>query len=346
VYPLPNGMFAPRNHWYVAAWSDQVTREPLERWILGDLVVLYRRADGGAVALQGRCPHRHFPLGKSRVVGDNIQCRYHGMTFAPDGGCVLIPSQDAIPAASRIRSYPVVERWEWIWIWTGDPELCDESLIPDHDALGLMEPNNNILPLAHHYLEGRHMLVHDNLLDLTHLAYLHEGSLGSPEAATVEESRSETERSVGSHRVIRNVPPVQHFAKILQYDGMVDRYYGGDFLAPSLYAFYDDFYPAGGDTPLMKGRVFHAITPGTEHTTHYFFASGRDKPSDLPKEHHVAAANRVLTEDALAIEEIEKMLQVYPEVKDVLLRADATCMRGRRLMQRLIEAERRQGAAA
>ena len=72
--PLWDGLFAPQNRWYIAAWSSEVTREPMERWLLDEPVALYRKEDGQAVALGGRCPHRSFPLGRSRVVGNNIQC--------------------------------------------------------------------------------------------------------------------------------------------------------------------------------------------------------------------------------------------------------------------------------
>ena len=83
MYPLAEGMFAPKNQWYVVAWSDEVTREPIERFILDEPIALYRKRDGSPVALHGRCPHRSFPLGRSRVVDDNIQCGYHGITCGP-----------------------------------------------------------------------------------------------------------------------------------------------------------------------------------------------------------------------------------------------------------------------
>ena len=92
MYPLKDGLFAPRNQWYIAAWSSEVGRQPIERWILDQPVAMYRREDGAPVALHGRCPHRSFPLGRSRVDGDNLQCGYHGISFRPDGSCASIPT--------------------------------------------------------------------------------------------------------------------------------------------------------------------------------------------------------------------------------------------------------------
>ena len=111
MYPLSDGLIAPQNQWYVAAWSSDVTREPIERWILDEPVAFYRKQDGTPVALDGRCPHRSFPLGKSRVVGDTIQCGYHGIQFGPDGYGVMVPSQAHVPRVCKVRAYPLVERW-------------------------------------------------------------------------------------------------------------------------------------------------------------------------------------------------------------------------------------------
>ena len=88
---------------------EEFKGELLSRWILGEPVVMYGTEAGEAVALDGRCPHRHFPLGKSRLKGDTIQCLYHGIAFGPDGQCVNVPSQAHAPRSYRVRKYPIVE---------------------------------------------------------------------------------------------------------------------------------------------------------------------------------------------------------------------------------------------
>ena len=48
----------------------------------------------------------------------------------------------------------------------------------------------------------------------------------------------------------------------------------------------------------------------------------------------------VLDEDIYAVEQIERMIKsAGQEVKDVLLRADANCVAGRRLIERMIVAD-------
>src|SRR5688572_17787209 len=120
-----------RNQWYVAASAEEIGRALTGRWICGEPVVLYRTEAGQPVILDDRCPHRRYALSKGRLIGDVVQCGYHGMEFGADGKCVRIPGQTNIPPRLRARVYPVAERDGWIWMWVGDPVLADHSKIPD-----------------------------------------------------------------------------------------------------------------------------------------------------------------------------------------------------------------------
>ena len=345
MYSLAEHMFAPWNQWYLAALSEEVTRKPLERWILNSPLVFYRQENGEVAAIDGRCPHRHFPLSAGELVGDNLRCGYHGLTFSPKGECVSIPSQPTIPSACHIKSYRTVERWKWIWIWPGDQELCDESLIPDHQAMDLDKPEFNIEPKAYFLLKSRYMLMHDNLLDLTHLAYLHSSTIGDKEIAEANLERTQTEWTQSCKSVVRSVYSQDYFKKLMGYTGLVDRRWGSTFFAPSLHFIHEDFYSPGqspeeGNDSLMRGRIFHAVTPATKDTAHYFFASGRDKSTGDDLATLIKAVMPVLDEDIYAVEQIERMIKsAGQEVKDVLLRADANCVAGRRLIERMIVAD-------
>ena len=99
------------------------------RSILGDRVVLFRGTAGMAAALEDRCCHRAAPLSRGKVVGDALQCGYHGLKFDAAGHCTEVPVQPAIPAGARVRSYPVREKWNVVWIWMGDPARADEAKI-------------------------------------------------------------------------------------------------------------------------------------------------------------------------------------------------------------------------
>ena len=73
-----------RNAWYVAAWADEIDDGPIERKILGDAVVLWRREDGAPAAVSAFCSHRRLSLANGRVLGNHIAC-----DSAPSSGRTL-----------------------------------------------------------------------------------------------------------------------------------------------------------------------------------------------------------------------------------------------------------------
>lgn len=353
MYPLAEGLYAARNQWYVAGWSKEINREPMERWILNEPVAFYRTEAGEPVALAGRCPHRHFPLGKSRLVGDNIECSYHGITFSPKGACVRIPSQAAVPSSCSVKSFPIVERWEWVWIWMGDPALADESLIPDHHLIGLTDPDFTILGGSYHAVPGRYMLMHDNLFDLTHFAYLHKTSIGSGDFSSVEEQRENGDDWISSRRVFPDIDCPPFYADLFDYYGKIDREFGMKLYLPCLHVGFDNLFRAttvderAGEV-LGRIKVYHAITPATRNTAHYFFALGRTFKRDDAGFGQAMLDNisKVVEEDLVATLEIEAMITGLGGAPDeVLLKADATCVRGRRLFEGLIRKEQARAAA-
>ena len=118
----------PRNIWYVAALPAELTDKPLSRKILGERLALFRTESGQVVALEDKCPHRMLPLSRGRVIGERVQCAYHGAEFSPDGKCVNVPGQTDLPANIHVRAYPVRERYGMVWVWMGSPELAHEHV--------------------------------------------------------------------------------------------------------------------------------------------------------------------------------------------------------------------------
>ena len=121
-----------KNYWYVAAATTEIGRKPFRRVIMNEPVVLYRTQDGTPVGLEDRCPHRRLPLSMGKLISDDVlQCHYHGLRYDCSGQCVKVPGQDAVPPSARVKAYPVVERYRWLWIWMGDPALADPDKITD-----------------------------------------------------------------------------------------------------------------------------------------------------------------------------------------------------------------------
>jgi vanillate O-demethylase monooxygenase subunit len=344
MYPFRDGDFAPRNGWYAAAYRHEVGRSLLSRFILGEPVVMYETLDGGAVALHGRCPHRHFPLGQGLLEGDSLVCAYHGIGFDSGGKCVHIPSQDTIPAAYRVRSYPLVERGIWLFIWMGDPELADEALLPDLTLADYHQEGFRITPLERLEVPARYQLLNDNLLDLTHLAHLHRGSIGVGAISTAQEQREQIGNVIRSRRFLRDVPLPPSFRDLVNHEGPVDRLTGMDFHAPGFHSGIDEVsLPSPVGVPaakLTRRRVFHAVTPATLRTTHYFFAFG-GWMSDQDVETSRRYLPGVLQEDTDAVTAIEELLGLAAELPpELMLKTDATAVAGRRKLQAMMDQER------
>jgi phenylpropionate dioxygenase-like ring-hydroxylating dioxygenase large terminal subunit len=342
VYPFREGSFAVRNGWYVAGFAADLGAEPIARTILGQPVALYRKADGTAVAVGGRCPHRHYPLGKSAVEGDEIVCGYHGIRFGPDGRCTAIPSQDAVPRSYRIPAYPLVEHGMWLWIWPGDADKADPALLPDLKEIGYDALDITPAPLFTNEVACRYQLLNDNLLDLTHLAFLHRTSIGQPENATEPEVLTREPGVMRSRRYIRGAKPSPGIAARHGYDGPVDSVAGMDFYLPGLHAGIGDHFipedaPERAGEVLGRSRVFHAVTPSTRHSCYYFFGIAT---LNMEPEASRAFLKPVIEEDIFASEEIEKMIQLCGGAPDeLMIRSDRNAVEGRRMLQAMMDAE-------
>src|SRR3974390_3031773 len=176
-----------RNAWYVAAWSDDLADGALlARTILKEPIVLYRTANGGVAALQDRCPHRFAPLHMGKIVGgDRVQCPYHGLEFDPSGACVLNPhGAKNIPSRARVRGYPAIEKHKAIWVWMGEAEP-DEAKVPEFSVLDNV-PELHTTKRDKMVIKANYELIVDNLLDLSHTSYLHDGILGNAETVESE----------------------------------------------------------------------------------------------------------------------------------------------------------------
>lgn len=345
MYPFKEGYFAPKNRWYVAAWSDEVARKPMERWIMDQPVAFYRREDGTPVAVESRCPHHLYPLGKSETVGDNIVCGYHGLEFRPDGSCASAPFLEKVPSACRIKSYPVREVWNWIWIWPGDPSLADDGLLPDHEAVGLTDSNFVATQGLRYEIDARYQLINDNLLDLQHVEILHGDNIGAAGIGRAVERRDSGDGWISSFRTLENVELPGPFKPLIE-DRLIDRTFGLRFDLPGLHSGFDAWTVPAGETDagreLGRMNVYHAITPAKRHSCHYFTAFGRNfaKDNDEVGQGMLAALPTTITQDVFAAEEIERMIQASDEkYEEMLFQSDKTLVMGRRMMEKMIEDE-------
>ncbi len=109
--------------WYFFSLAKELDKGPVSRHMLGQDLVAYRTDSGRIVAMASRCAHLGADLSKGKVVGDCIQCPFHGWRYAPDGRCTHIPLGHEIPPRARQQTYPAVERHGFVFIFNGSNPL-------------------------------------------------------------------------------------------------------------------------------------------------------------------------------------------------------------------------------
>jgi len=333
-----------KNHWYVAALSGEVGREPLGRILLNEPIVLYRTEKGEAVALEDRCSHRRYPLHKGKLIGDELQCGYHGLVFDCRGNCVKVPGQPQVPAAARIRSYPLVERWGWVWIWMGDAARANETPLTDFHWLDDPEWGAKSERL---YIKSDYRLILDNLLDLSHLTFVHPGTIGS--AANVEKARVQNELAEKSATVTRwliNIEPPPTYVRA-GFKGNIDRWQIVSFEPPAFVNLYAGAVDTGTGAPEgnRRGGVglrnLNAITPETPTTSHYFWAIAQDRaPQDVAAtESMFGEIHRTFMEDWEVLETQQRWNELTAGSPTVNIQSDAGPIHARRIIERMLAEE-------
>ena len=337
-----------RNHWYAAGFADEIGRSLVARTILGDDLLFYRREDGSPVALDNRCAHRRLPLSMGVLIGDAVQCGYHGLLYGSDGACVSIPGQTNVPDI-RLRSYPLIERHRYLWIWMGDPARADPALLPDFARLENPDVGLTRIRLKP---ECHVQLVIDNLLDLSHLAYVHNTTTGNP--AVAENALVKTEVAgdvVQVKRWIRDVVPAPTFVEFGGYNGRVNLWQVSEFRPPSYIRVSYGSAPAG--TPMPEGddiwsqgnwgfQVFHGLTPETERTTHQFryVVYDRGLGDAAVAAEFCRQCDQIIREDLLVFAVQQRALDADGALPSVVgarlaIHADGGLLQARRINERL-----------
>lgn len=339
-----------KNAWYIAAWAKEVEQSPLARRICNEPIVLFRDKQSGAVgAVEDRCCHRGAPLQLGKVVDEGLQCGYHGMVFDRDGVCVHIPGQEKIPAKARIRSFPVVEKDEFIWIWPGDPEKADAALIIDYPFHNDYEK----WPHKHevYHVKCNYMLLVDNLMDMTHLAYVHVGSIGGDTKST-HEATMETTRTEMGLKYVRWMmgckPPPTYTKAVPQLGESVDRWQEFEYIAPGNIIQWSGATNAGTgarDKNLREGgfslRLFHGLTPETDSTCHYFWSTANGYRQDEPEatEQLYAEIAKAFLQDKVVVEGQQERLDELADRALVDIVSDSARIHMRRTVDNLIKEE-------
>jgi phenylpropionate dioxygenase-like ring-hydroxylating dioxygenase large terminal subunit len=341
-----------RNAWYGAFWSADLENGALRaRTILDEPIVFFRTAEGHVAALEDMCPHRFAPLSLGHVVADGLlECGYHGLRFNSAGSCVYNPhGEHKIPPAANARSYPVVEKHTLIWIWMGDGEP-DMAAVPDYHQFDTTDPvhvtKGDYIKLAADY-----RLITDNLLDLSHVPFLHGGLLGDPKAVVADVAVTQEGNSVTQSRWSYDVPVASVFDMLFRNDGKPVDFWMIMNWKPTGCMILDVGVRAPG-SPKESGTGYYAVhilTPETATSTHYHFAAIRFTPpprpvaEDLELRDKLGAGRRYAFEvqDGPMIEAQQlRMLGAGAKLRPALLSVDAGPIRVQRILAGLVSEER------
>lgn len=332
----------PMNRWWVAGFSWELGGKPLARTFLSRRVVLFRSSEGIAAALEDRCCHKELPLSCGAVEKGGLRCGYHGLLFDTAGQCIEIPGQESIPPRARVRSFPLVEQDKILWIWIGDdPDAVPADTPPRYPVHG--DARYKYGGDSFHY-DAPYQLIHDNLLDLSHLGYVHTKTIGgNPQLhMNAELHTSGDEETVRVVRLMPDSEPPPTYAAAWPFKGRIDRWQEVVF-HPSHCEIWTGAMDAGTgslDDPRREGfhmRGFHGVTPETETTAHYLWTIATNPHPDKQDVTRLVVDQTAATfeEDKVIIEAQWENQKHFAGRRQVGIHVDAGPSRARRLIERL-----------
>ncbi len=176
---VPNGeeiSRALRRCWQPVARVQDLARGPQRAVLLGEALAVFLTESGAPAVVSDRCAHRGASLSMGAVVGEGIQCPYHGWEWqGGDGACSRIPSladQRQIPPRARIPAYPARELWGLVWTVLeqplGEPPMPG-WFDPERWRCGHGTPFEIPVGLG---------VTIENFRDVSHFAFVHRATLG------------------------------------------------------------------------------------------------------------------------------------------------------------------------
>ena len=328
------------NIWYMAGWADELTEGLVARKLLGTPIVMFRGTSGAAVAMLDRCPHRFAPLSRGQLNAGVIRCGYHALEYDEHGICIKNRFAQQPPAGVRVRTFPIVERDTILWIWPGDAELADPSLIPSFPYL--TDPAYKTAN-GYSYIRASYMLITDNLMDLSHVDMLHPNFGGILDRGKFIARHSGL--VVESNWFTQSVPPTTNLVNLWQAcPEVVDHWFDMTWRAPG--AMILDVGVTHPGQPRSEGfshPSLHVVTPEAKDSTHYFWNAGlaHDHPLDIGMFRDILA-HAFDQEDRPMLEAVASRMEEQPleALGPISLPTDNGAVRVRRILAELAAQDR------
>jgi vanillate O-demethylase monooxygenase subunit len=339
----------PKNTWYVACTPDEIQDKPLGRQICGERIVFYRGPENKVSALEDFCPHRGAPLSLGFVENGKLICGYHGLAMGCEGKTLEMPGQ-RVQGFPKIRSFPVEERYGFIWVWTGDPELADPASI---HHLEWADNADWAYGGGLFHINCDYRLMIDNLMDLTHETYVHASSIGQKEIDEAPPKTTVDGELVVTSRHMENISAPPFWRMALRGNGLaddvpVDRWQICRFTPPSHVMIEVGVAHAGrggyeADAAYKAGSiVVDFITPETETSIWYFWGMARNfNPQDKTLTDSICEGQgKIFSEDLEMLERQQLNLLAHPDRSLLKLNIDTGGVQARRILEKQIAAEK------
>jgi phenylpropionate dioxygenase-like ring-hydroxylating dioxygenase large terminal subunit len=333
------------NAWYLAAYEREIPADqPFARTLLERPVVFYRDSHDVIVALHDVRPHRFASLHRGEVVGDLIECAYHGLQFDRTGACVLNPHGNGrIPVTARVHAYPITRQYERVWIWMGDPARADEEKLPDLSYLE--SPRMRTLD-GLMCIKAPYELPLDNLVDLSHTQFIHKEFLASDYMRVRQDVVDEGDGVRVSLWMPSSSVPPNYRGLLTDPDAPMDHWIDTRWFAPATVTIDFGITPPGAAREDGYWSIgLHIVTPETATSSHYFYANSRsfrlnDPEVDQQRKRFQDVAfgeqDRPIIENCFQNMGTGDIFALDP----VLLSSDAGAIRMRRRLRKMIDEER------
>lgn len=334
---LTNTEPALRRGWHVIAASDEVGRDPVQVWLLGEPWVLVRLPttdeDTRLAAFEDRCPHRLAPLSAGTVVGETLQCGYHGWCFDGEGACTVIPAlggSDRIPARARVGQPAALAEVGGLIFLAPEAPVGERLDLPFAEADGFL--HHHLVPARARVGAG---LMLDNFLDMAHFPFVHAATIGTDEALEVPDLTVERDGLgmvvTSTHWFPNHEDPgvAQEIRPLLQQRAL--RY---DYRAPFQASLRIDYVQAGGTNVLD-----FFVQPEHDDRCRIYTVLHRDDLDDADQLADAAAyEQKILDEDLLLQEQYVDLGLPLDVTAEVHVRTDRAGVELRRVLADFVAA--------
>jgi phenylpropionate dioxygenase-like ring-hydroxylating dioxygenase large terminal subunit len=271
------------NQWYIVLESREVRKgKPVGVTRMGEKMVFWRDTEGKPGCVVDRCPHRGVALSAGKLMGDCLQCPFHGFEFDITGRCTLIPANGRaaeVPKVFQVKSYPVREKHGFIYLWWGEPRE-EYPPLPDFDY---MRDPKLVYSTATDVWNAHYSRVIENQLDVVHVPFIHSSTIGRGNKTVVQGPRYEVEQLADGDDLLNiwTINEVDQGQIPLKPNDMppMDKHPQLQFRFPNIwhnwigdtFHLFLGFVPIDGEHTKLYLRTYHAVkTPLLRQVMNFF----------------------------------------------------------------------------